>query len=47
MTEFCLTLDGPVVTDLYYGGPAAFEHVLDLVDDAIDGLIRHIRRIQA
>jgi protein-tyrosine phosphatase len=47
MTEFCLVLDSPVVPDPYYGGPSAFEHVLDLVEDATDGLIRHIQRIYA
>ena len=46
MTEFCLTLDSPVVPDPYYDGPSAFEQVLDLVEDASDGLIRHIQRIQ-
>ena len=46
MTEFCLTLDSPVVPDPYYDGPSAFEHVLDLVEDASDGLIRHIQRMQ-
>jgi protein-tyrosine phosphatase len=44
LTEFCLTLDSPVVPDPFYGGAAAFEHVLDLVEDASDGLIRHLQR---
>jgi protein-tyrosine phosphatase len=47
MTEFCLTLDSPVVPDPYYDGPSAFEHVLDLVEDASDGLIRHIQRVRS
>lgn len=46
MTELCLTLDSPVVPDPYYGGQSAFEHVLDLVEDASDGLPRHIQRMQ-
>lgn len=45
MTEFCLSLDSPVVPDPYYDGASAFEHVLDLVEDASDGLIRHIQRM--
>jgi protein-tyrosine phosphatase len=31
------------VPDPYYGGPAGFEHVLDLVEDAARGLIAHLR----
>lgn len=45
LTEFCLTLDSSVVPDPYYDGPAAFEQVLDLVEDASDGLMQHIQRI--
>jgi len=31
------------VPDPYYGGPDGFEHVLDLVDRACDGLLEEIR----
>jgi len=31
------------VPDPYYGGPEGFEHVLDLLDDATDGLLRELR----
>jgi protein-tyrosine phosphatase len=31
------------VPDPYYGGPAGFEQVLDLVEDAARGLIAHLR----
>ncbi len=31
------------VPDPYYGGPAGFEHVLDLVEAAARGLIAHLR----
>jgi protein-tyrosine phosphatase len=31
------------VPDPYYGGAAGFEHVLDLVEHACDGLVSHIR----
>jgi protein-tyrosine phosphatase len=44
LTEFCLTHTSPVVPDPYYNGPSAFEHVLDLVEDASDGLIQHIQQ---
>lgn len=31
------------VPDPYYGGPAGFDHVLDLVEQACDGLVEHLR----
>lgn len=31
------------VPDPYYGGPAGFDHVLDLVEDACDGLVERLR----
>jgi protein-tyrosine phosphatase len=42
MTEFCLTMDSPVVPDPYYGAAEGFDHVLDLVEDACDGLLDHL-----
>ena len=33
----------PTVPDPYTGGPAAFETVLDLVEEACDGLLDHVR----
>jgi protein-tyrosine phosphatase len=44
LTEFCLTLDSPVVPDPYYGGASGFDRVLDLVEDACDGLLLHVRK---
>ena len=44
MTEFCLQFDSPVVPDPYYGGSQGFEEVLDLVEDACEGLLRHVQR---
>ncbi|HET7308060.1 MAG TPA: low molecular weight protein-tyrosine-phosphatase [Gammaproteobacteria bacterium] len=35
------------VPDPYYGGQDGFGHVLDLVEEASDGLIAHLRRRQA
>jgi protein-tyrosine phosphatase len=32
------------VPDPYYGGDAGFEHVLDLVESASEGLLEHIRK---
>lgn len=32
------------VPDPYYGGPEGFEHVLDLVEAACDGLMLHVRQ---
>lgn len=43
LTEFCLTHNSPVVPDPYYGNAAGFEHVLDLVEDACTGLLRHVQ----
>lgn len=31
------------VPDPYFGGPAGFEHVLDLVEDACDGLVERLQ----
>ena len=44
LTEFCLKHDSPVVPDPYYGGKDGFEHVLDLVEDACEGLMRYVER---
>jgi len=35
------------VPDPYYGGPEGFERVLDLVEDACDGVVEHLRRTLA
>jgi len=44
LTEFCRRHDSPVVPDPYYGGADGFERVLDLIEDACDGLIEHLRQ---
>jgi protein-tyrosine phosphatase len=41
-TDFCAT-GACSVPDPYAGGPKGFELVLDLVEDAAQGLLRHIR----
>ena len=44
MTEFCQTYaDESEVPDPYYGGAAGFEFVLDLIEDASDGLLHQIK----
>jgi len=45
LMEFAPRLGTREVPDPYYGGPAGFERVLDLVEAACDGLIDHLRRI--
>lgn len=42
--EFANRKDIREVPDPYYGGPQGFEDVLDLVEDASAGLLRHIRK---
>ena len=41
-TEFCSSATCEV-PDPYAGGPEGFEHVLDLVEDAAQGFLRHVR----
>ncbi|MDO9142499.1 MAG: low molecular weight protein-tyrosine-phosphatase [Methylobacter sp.] len=43
LSEFSLQFDSPVVADPYFGGVEGFERVLDLVEDASEGLLRHVR----
>lgn len=42
LTAFCQRLQSPVVPDPYYGGDQGFEHVLDLIEDACEGVLHHI-----
>jgi protein-tyrosine phosphatase len=44
LTEFAQRFDSPVVPDPYYGSAKGFEQVLDLVEDACEGLISHVKR---
>lgn len=41
--EFARNHDQREVPDPYYGGAGGFEHVLDLVEDACEGLLADIR----
>ena len=44
LTEHCRSRDCPEVPDPYSGGVDDFERVLDLVEDACDGLVDLLRR---
>lgn len=44
LTEHCRRHDSTVVPDPYAGGAEGFEEVLDLVEDACDGLLHLLRR---
>ena len=43
LTEHCRRFDSPVVPDPYAGGHGQFEQVLDLVEDACDGLVERFQ----
>lgn len=43
MTDYCTRHDNNSVPDPYYGGAAGFELVLDILEDACDGLLDHIQ----
>jgi protein-tyrosine phosphatase len=42
--DFATDSPETAVPDPYYGGPDGFEHVLDLVEEASEGLLEDIRR---
>lgn len=42
MTSFCERSPAEEVPDPYYSGAAGFEHVLDLLEDACEGLVNNI-----
>ncbi|MDH5540747.1 MAG: low molecular weight phosphotyrosine protein phosphatase [Rhizobacter sp.] len=44
LTEFCRAHRSDSVPDPYSGGAQGFEHVLDLVEDACDGLLDDVRK---
>lgn len=44
MTAFGITFKGEEVPDPYYGGDAGFELVLDMLEDACDGLLTHLKK---
>lgn len=42
MTEFCILMHDTYVPDPYYGGSAGFTHVMDLLEDACEGLLNYL-----
>lgn len=42
MTDFCQTFKDSFVPDPYYGGDKGFEHVIDLLEDACEGLLQEV-----
>jgi protein-tyrosine phosphatase len=44
LTDFCHVHDANEVPDPYYGQAQDFEHVLDLIEDACEGLLAHLER---
>ena len=44
LTEFACRHDSPVVPDPYYSGADGFERVLDLIEDACEGLVAYLKR---
>ncbi len=44
MTEYCAHSNYDSVPDPYYGGASGFELVLDILEDACDGLLRYIQK---
>lgn len=44
LMDFAAEDSASVVPDPYYGGPAGFERVLDLIERACDGFVRHLSR---
>ena len=43
LTDFRVKFTSDAIPDPYYGGAKGFDHVLDLVEDACDGLLQHFR----
>ena len=44
MTDFCRTHTADCVPDPYYGGASGFELVLDLLEDACEGLLDKLKK---
>ena len=42
LTDYCQRLQAKAVPDPYYGGDSGFEKVLDLVEDACEGVLQAI-----
>lgn len=44
MTDYCVNIEADHVPDPYYGGAYGFELVLDILEDACEGLIEKLRK---
>ena len=44
MTDFCRVKQVDHVPDPYYGGASGFENVLDILEDACEGLLQEIKK---
>ena len=42
LAEFLQTTQASVIPDPYYGGSQGFEHVLDLIEEASEGLVKFV-----
>lgn len=42
LAEFLQTTQAPVIPDPYYGGSQGFEYVLDLIEEASEGLVKFV-----
>jgi protein-tyrosine phosphatase len=42
MTDYCEKITADEVPDPYYEGPEGFEYVLDILEDACDGLLKKL-----
>lgn len=42
MSDYCERMSVDEVPDPYYEGPEGFEHVLDILEDACDGLLKKL-----
>ncbi|MDX9748466.1 MAG: low molecular weight protein-tyrosine-phosphatase [Paludibacter sp.] len=42
MTDFCRIHRATEIPDPYYGGDSGFEHVIDLLEDACEGLLEEL-----
>lgn len=43
ITSYCRRFDADHIPDPYYGGADGFEHVLDLLEDACEGLLQELK----
>ena len=46
MTDFCVKMTANQVPDPYYGGDQGFEYVIDLLEDACEGLFQKLEGLK-